>query len=1002
MGHRHRLVWLTSLARFIGYPAFALTAALRLARPARIPESKLLLSVLYVLAVPTFWGFRNVVRDRLREREAKRLGARVVPRVKGKWPGNIDIMLKLVKSLHGSYVASVLDELSKEYGNTFNMRLLWDDMASLPPSLLHNHNHLCFNSFGKGPKQQARLEGLLGDGIFNRDGDLWKFHRNMTRPFFVRERISEFDLFDKYAQKFLARMEEHTDTGANGHPGSLCESTFGDSLSLSHYLFYFWIQARLTIDAACEFLFSSTSVNTLSLPLPTAYKAEMGARGTAAPTSYGSFVSAFDEAQGIIPIRGRMGPVVNEWVAPLLESAIERRKEYLQNGGEKGQPAGDTFIDDLVSSTDDKMLVMDELVNILLAARDTHSNVLKTLRGEILEHVGPDAAPTYDQIKAMKYRASFLLYSAPHLGKDQRVYAVRAVLNETLRLFPPVPINERATYATCTIPTSSSGRLYIPSGVQVLFSPLVMQRRQDLWGADAWEFDPARWLDERNEMFIKDPMRFVPFNAGPRICLGQQFAYNEASFVLVRVLQRFDTLQLAMDAAPAGSIPPSQWQGQSGRASVEKVWPKNAVTLYSKGGIHHPHPSSSTGSNYLDALALRISEAAGKAIAPPTPLHNSDGLLLHGRRPLPSGRGRLLGQLIQSEIHTAAQAGHDLLRASLRALHRPLNVLLTNVSTLLAPLVVLPPTNVLVPSSPWVQLGASQAHALGLATLVAELLASLDALPGDCAKPVLTAVRTELVALVDALEQAPLGGGKKDNPLAGPVAPGAIAACEIAVVWRAMVALAHRKIDPNSTKPLSTKSSGPLKSSSPTNKPKSTLPRRLTPPSTPPPARFLLPTSRPPSPPTSISPSVQLANDAKIVLSLLDGMPRPAGDDAKEADMLVRLIDGERRSSCHHQLSQIQHPAPVLDLVRHINFLGRRRAPGPAGHPHPLARHVRCRLLEIDEAAYRERCLSGFGRAEASEGVVVRAVLARLEEQHAVDARVPAWVKAWMKTRAED
>ncbi|KAF8671824.1 cytochrome p450 [Rhizoctonia solani] len=630
MGHHHRLVWLTSLARFIGYPAFALTTALRLARPARIPESKLLLSVLYVLAVPTFWGFRNVVRDRLREREAKRLGARVVPRVKGKWPGNIDIMLKLVKSLHGSYVASVCPRLC------YIIITIFVQIVTIDHDVIKFILATGFNSFGKGPKQQARLEGLLGDGIFNRDGDLWKFHRNMTRPFFVRERISEFDLFDKYAQKFLARMEEHTDTGVPMDIQDLYASRpFGDSLSLSHYLFYFWIQARLTIDAACEFLFSSTSVNTLSLPLPTAYKAEMGARGTAAPTSYGSFVSAFDEAQGIIPIRGRMGPyiwplaewkgdrvmacrrVVNEWVAvsaisslfqeewelmrgqPLLESAIERRKEHLQNGGEKGQPAGDTFIDDLVSSTDDKMLVMDELVNMLIAARDTtaslltfttylltqHSNVLKTLRGEILEHVGPDAAPTYDQIKAMKYRASFLLCSAPHLGKDQRVYAVRAVLNETLRLFPPVPINERATYATCTIPTSSSGRLYIPSGVQVLFSPLVMQRRQDLWGADAWEFDPARWLDERNEMFIKDPMRFVPFNAGPRICLGQQFAYNEASFVLVRVLQRFDTLQLAMDAAPAGSIPPPEWRSQSGRASVEKVWPKNAVTLYSKGGM---------------------------------------------------------------------------------------------------------------------------------------------------------------------------------------------------------------------------------------------------------------------------------------------------------------------------------------------------------------------------------------------------------------------------------
>jgi hypothetical protein len=94
--HNHRLVWLTSLARFIGYPAFALTAALRLAHPARLPDSKFLLGALYIFAVPAFWGVRNVVRDALREREAKRLGARVIPRVKGNWPGNIDIMIKYV------------------------------------------------------------------------------------------------------------------------------------------------------------------------------------------------------------------------------------------------------------------------------------------------------------------------------------------------------------------------------------------------------------------------------------------------------------------------------------------------------------------------------------------------------------------------------------------------------------------------------------------------------------------------------------------------------------------------------------------------------------------------------------------------------------------------------------------------------------------------------------------------------------------------------------------
>ncbi|CAE6433885.1 unnamed protein product, partial [Rhizoctonia solani] len=182
----------------------------------------------------------------------------------------------------------------------------------------------------------------------------------------------------------------------------------------------------------------------------------------------------------------------------------------------------------------------------------------------ILEHVGPDAAPNYEQVKGMKY--------------------LRAILNETLRLFPSVPINERATLTDCSIPTSS-GRFYIPSNTPVLYSPLLMQRRQDLWGPDAWEFDPARWLDGRNEGFIKDPMRFVPFNAGPRICLGQQFAYNEASFVLVCLFQKFSELTLAMDAAPEGSLPPPEWQGQSGRKGFERVWVKNAITLYSKGGM---------------------------------------------------------------------------------------------------------------------------------------------------------------------------------------------------------------------------------------------------------------------------------------------------------------------------------------------------------------------------------------------------------------------------------
>ncbi|CAE6402545.1 unnamed protein product [Rhizoctonia solani] len=523
MGYNYRLLWLASFARFIGYPAFVLAATLRLVCPHRLADSKVLLGALYLGFVPIFWGVRNTVRDVMRAREANRLGARIVPIVKAKWPGNIDLLIKLVTSTHNGYVAE---------GKSFPYPVLRSNsitIVTIDHDVIKYMLATGFNSFGKGPIQQARLESFLGDGIFNRDGELWKF-------------------------------------------------------------------GRLTIDAAGEFLFSCTTLNTLSLPLPIAYKAQIGPRGTAAPTSYGSFVSAFDEAQTVMPVRGRMGPyvwpvvewkqdeagkhrrVVDEWVKPLIDSAMRRREDYVSGGGDKTKPAGETFIDDLVSSTDDRTLITDELVNILLAARDTtaslltfttyllsqHPEVLHRLRQEILEHVGPDAAPTYDHVKRMKY--------------------LRAILNETLRLFPSVPLNERATLTECAIPTGS-GRLYIPPRTQVLYSPLLMQRRKDLWGPDAWEFDPGRWLDGRNEGFIKDPMRFVPFNAGPRICLGQPFAYNEASFVLVRLFQKFSKLELAMDAAPAGSLPPREWQGVDGRKGFERVWVKNAITLYSKGGL---------------------------------------------------------------------------------------------------------------------------------------------------------------------------------------------------------------------------------------------------------------------------------------------------------------------------------------------------------------------------------------------------------------------------------
>jgi cytochrome P450 len=101
---------------------------------------------------------------------------------------------------------------------------------------------------------------------------------------------------------------------------------------------------------------------------------------------------------------------------------------------------------------------------------------------------------------------------------------VRAVLNETMRLFPPVPANFRTSRKAVAIPVNpedgDSRPIYVPANVGVFYIPMLMHKRKDLWGPDADVFDPNRWLEDgtgRLDRMIKNPMMFVPFNAGPRI-----------------------------------------------------------------------------------------------------------------------------------------------------------------------------------------------------------------------------------------------------------------------------------------------------------------------------------------------------------------------------------------------------------------------------------------------------------------------------------------------------
>ncbi|KAG8917235.1 hypothetical protein FRC01_002588, partial [Tulasnella sp. 417] len=508
-----------------------------------------------------------------------KLGAKLPPLIKSKKFGGLDLKERLVHGMSNDYVGVVFDELLDEVGaDTARLSILWSErVITRDPDVLKFIVSTGFPHFGKGEPAEIRFRSFLGKGIFASDGERAKIVKALARPYFARERISDYNAFRRYSAKTCDILINHAK-----------ESRPCDVQDLF---------ARFTMDTAGEFLFGRDDFNTLDMPLaqPNVEMTEVS-KSPLVEGGYGNFVNAFEAVQILVTKRLAMGTygwtmaeffndpvkkhmrVVDSYLEPLVRDAVQRRKNVKPE--EKGEYK--SFLDNLASSTNDVELIKDQLLNILIAARDTtaqllswtcyvlalHPDIMARLREEVLATYGESELPTFENIKTLKY--------------------MRAVLDEVLRLFAPVPVNGRSPFRDATIVPTRQGPLYFSSaGMLCNWSVPSIHKHKGLWGEDADKFDPERWIDPaRARKVVENPFMFLPFNGGPRICLGQQFAYNEASFVMVRLMQLFDRFTLAQkEAAPASALPPASWENANGRKPIEEAWPKNAITIYSKGGM---------------------------------------------------------------------------------------------------------------------------------------------------------------------------------------------------------------------------------------------------------------------------------------------------------------------------------------------------------------------------------------------------------------------------------
>lgn len=347
--------------------------------------------------------------------------------------------------------------------------------------------------FHKSKLTKDVTQRLLGQGLLISEGDFWRRQRRLAQPAFHRSRINEYGA--TMVERAEVRMKQWRD---------------GDVRDITQEMM------AMTLDIAVRTLFGST----------------LQAEAEQVGDSLG-YLMRYSLRKARSPIK-----IPENWPTPANRRAT-RETQFLDSLVygiiKERQAEGNTnhhhdLLAMLMSAMDEDGTQMtprqlrDESMTLFLAGHETTALTLSWAWYMLSENPAAEAR-LHEELHGI------LAGRAPELADFERLPYLRAVVNETLRLYPAAYILARTSVAPCTIAGYD-----FPADTTMIMAQWVMHR--DLRYFDDPEvFQPERWLNGLENRLPAGA--YFPFGDGPRRCIGQGFALLESALVLATIAQKY-------------------------------------------------------------------------------------------------------------------------------------------------------------------------------------------------------------------------------------------------------------------------------------------------------------------------------------------------------------------------------------------------------------------------------------------------------------------------------